>query len=267
MENNNTNSVTPKSSKRRKIVLISSAVVFVLFLVLIIFVFTKPKVVRFTNLMGASYIEDITIDKDGHIDAPTNPKLTGWDFVGWCTDQALENIIDINTYNFKSSTTLYAKWRLHRYVINYNANGGNLSLTDSNSPVEYFCEKCNALIIEDELVIKTENNKTTKHCKECNTKIDLENTDPLEGNYVQKFVFVMKHQKPVDHTWKHDFDYTKTPPLFVEYNANMGVNLITPTRKNYEFLGWYDNPEFNGDPITSIDIVNPQDITLYAKWQ
>jgi uncharacterized repeat protein (TIGR02543 family) len=34
----------------------------------------------------------------------------------------------------------------------------------------------------------------------------------------------------------------------------------------FSFVGWYDNPGFNGLPITQISADAPGDITLYAKW-
>ena len=55
--------------------------------------------------------------------------------------------------------------------------------------------------------------------------------------------------------------------MFILEHANLGVELVTPTRKNFTFLGWYDNPEFEGEPLTRINVTNPEDITLYAKWE
>ena len=45
------------------------------------------------------------------------------------------------------------------------------------------------------------------------------------------------------------------------------ITLPTPTRDYYTFSGWYDNKDFNGDPITSIDpTATHANVTLYAKW-
>ena len=38
--------------------------------------------------------------------------------------------------------------------------------------------------------------------------------------------------------------------------------LVVPKRIYYVFDGWYDNPEFTGEKITSTD----KDIEVYAKW-
>ncbi len=68
----------------------------------------------------------------------------------------------------------------------------------------------------------------------------------------------------------------------IEYNLNGGTNdsrnpdtynmktptisLYTPTRTGYDFDGWYDNPEFDGDRINKIQQGSIGDKTLYAKW-
>ena len=46
-----------------------------------------------------------------------------------------------------------------------------------------------------------------------------------------------------------------------------GLELPTNLKlRGYKFIGWYDNKEFNGDPITRIDDVSKK-IILYAKWE
>ena len=46
--------------------------------------------------------------------------------------------------------------------------------------------------------------------------------------------------------------------------AHPRVLLNEPYRQNYKFGGWYDNPEFNGSALTSINVTS--DMTVYAKW-
>jgi uncharacterized repeat protein (TIGR02543 family) len=40
-----------------------------------------------------------------------------------------------------------------------------------------------------------------------------------------------------------------------------------PGRRGYAFRGWYDNPGFEGDPVTTIPHGSAGDVTLYAKWE
>ena len=42
------------------------------------------------------------------------------------------------------------------------------------------------------------------------------------------------------------------------------VTLHTPFKEGYKFLGWYDNPECTGTPITTVNASTTG--TLYAKW-
>ncbi len=48
----------------------------------------------------------------------------------------------------------------------------------------------------------------------------------------------------------------------ITVDAPVGV----PTKLGYEFLGFYDNPEFEGQAISSVSGSLKGDITLYAKW-
>ncbi len=47
-------------------------------------------------------------------------------------------------------------------------------------------------------------------------------------------------------------------------------NLITPleaTYTGYTFIGWYDNAEYEGEPVNFEEYTANQDITFFAKWQ
>jgi uncharacterized repeat protein (TIGR02543 family) len=77
--------------------------------------------------------------------------------------------------------------------------------------------------------------------------------------------------------------YARWAKLFnVTYELNGGVNdpenkaiiseadlpftLAEPTREGYDFLGWYENADLSGSPVTMLaDLTG--DITLYAKWE
>ena len=53
----------------------------------------------------------------------------------------------------------------------------------------------------------------------------------------------------------------------VEVNLTMPVGeLPTTTREGYVFMGWYDNAEYTGSPVTAEYVINEMNVTLYAKW-
>ena len=51
------------------------------------------------------------------------------------------------------------------------------------------------------------------------------------------------------------------------YKETIGATLPTPTKEGYNFLGWYDNNEFNGVAYTAISTTANTDLTFYAKWE
>ena len=44
------------------------------------------------------------------------------------------------------------------------------------------------------------------------------------------------------------------------------IELPNPIKNGFEFIGWYDNSKFTGDPITSLQTGSIGDFILYAKW-
>lgn len=50
----------------------------------------------------------------------------------------------------------------------------------------------------------------------------------------------------------------------VAYRSGVQVVLPIPTYTSHDFLGWYDNNSFTGNPITSV--VMTANKTVYAKW-
>ena len=102
------------------------------------------------------------------------------------------------------------------------------------------------------------------------------------GKYSQQVIlssqFYREKYGPIEFTKDYESDlklYYK-----INYNLDGGVNstlnpnfyneerisLNPPTKVGYKFEGWYDNPEFSGDPISEIDSQFTGDKTFYAKW-
>ena len=56
---------------------------------------------------------------------------------------------------------------------------------------------------------------------------------------------------------------TSAPKSYIEGDS---FSLLTPYRDSDMFLGWYDNPEFTGEPIENITETTKGDLVLYANW-
>lgn len=51
-----------------------------------------------------------------------------------------------------------------------------------------------------------------------------------------------------------------------QYTFGVGTRLPVPVKESYEFGGWYEDPSFEGEPITAIGNDDDGDKQLYAKW-
>ena len=73
-------------------------------------------------------------------------------------------------------------------------------------------------------------------------------------------------------TYVSDEECTHTNPALHTYGESIELTEAVATANTtagaivFSFVGWYDNPGFNGLPITQISADAPGDITLYAKW-
>ena len=54
---------------------------------------------------------------------------------------------------------------------------------------------------------------------------------------------------------------------YTEYTIKKEVKLPEPTKKGYEFLGWYDNAAFEGKAVKNIPKGSTGDKTFWAKWE
>jgi uncharacterized repeat protein (TIGR02543 family) len=81
---------------------------------------------------GGSSVSGLTQDYDSSVSAPSNPTKSGYTFAGWFSDEGL-----LSTYTFNKmpgeNITLYAKWTLNTYTINFTLNGGTLGANQITS--------------------------------------------------------------------------------------------------------------------------------------
>ena len=51
-----------------------------------------------------------------------------------------------------------------------------------------------------------------------------------------------------------------------EYSLVEEAALPIPTKTGYTFAGWYENPEFSGDPVKDVPTDSTENLNFYAKW-
>ena len=56
-------------------------------------------------------------------------------------------------------------------------------------------------------------------------------------------------------------------PAYFDKASGTDLSEVIPTKDGYEFLGWYETPDFSGAAVTLIGKNRGNAITLYAKWE
>ena len=149
---------------------------------------------------------------------------------------------------------MYAIWKLTNYKITYNLNGG---VNNELNPETYTMKKA-----------VTFYEPTKERCDFLGWYLD--------SNFKTKVTGIAKGtkgNKEVYAKWSEGY-------LVINYNLDGGTNndnnvnkfwendevtLYNPTKKGYNFEGWYTDEEFN-NKIEKIESGTEEDVNLYAKW-
>lgn len=202
-----------------------------------------------TNLTKYSYGKTTVL--------PTNYSKLGYTFAGWYDNQNLSG----NELTEISSTELgekkyYAKWIIKAYTITYDLNGG---VNDSSNPINYNVESDDI-----DLALPFQAGYTfTGWTYDAVTKPQLNVTisksstgnRTFTANWVPNTYILILEDNGGTGTSLTSYTYGTTTVLPTDY-----------TKPGYTFVGWYDNPEFTGRPITTLTSDKIGNLTLYANW-
>lgn len=219
-----------------------------------------------------TYGKDLTLSS-------TKPTRGGHTFLSWNTkaDGTGDTYQPGATYTHDQdggTVTMYAKWRVWKHTIHYNANSG------SNAPTDQTKTYGQALSLSSSK--PTRNGYTFLGW---NTKADGTGTDYASGaNYTHDqdggTVTLYAQWTP----WKHVLHYNKNVPtsstsqtvsnMPVDQTKTFGqlmtISNLVPTRKGYTFAGWYTQSNGTGtkyDPGSNYAAdQNGGTVNLYAKW-
>ena len=180
----------------------------------------------------------------------------GYTFKGWYLESAFENKIDNIEKGSIGNKTLYAKFDIQNYKINYLLNGGE----NGDNPTTYNVET-STIILKDAL----------------RQGYDFKGWY-LEESFSNKVIIVEKGNIG-DLTLYAKFTITT---YTINYNLNGGENGDNPssytindiiitlkdaTKIGYDFVGWFKDSKFaSNSKITSITKDTLNNYTLYAKF-
>jgi uncharacterized repeat protein (TIGR02543 family) len=191
---------------------------------------------------GGNDIADITgISHGSTIDLPI-PEKYGYTFMGWFMGQDINDMQFFNDSRLTSDLNLYARWQLNTYIVQF---------------------------IDDDMTVL--NIQEVKH--------GFSAIQPMNPNK-KGYVFL---------AWDQDFTMVTSDmviqaiygdsSLILSFETNGGqsispiysesglsIDLPIPYLEGYQFIGWYDNPDFTGTPVNIYDFTYYQSMVLYAKW-
>lgn len=188
-------------------------------------------------------------------DLPT-PYKDGTDFVGWydTADYSGEQVTKLKCVF--ATLRLYARWQDGECTIKYYLNGGAIKTPNPETVSTKETITLNAPMRVGYIFLGWFD--SADGGKEY-TEVGGENASNLTLYARWQRIDCMYKV-----TYETDGGINSTRNVAELYPDEL-VGLYAPVKVGYEFLGWYDNPEFSGKAYTYLYNVM-QDITLYAKY-
>ncbi|MBQ7977540.1 MAG: leucine-rich repeat protein [Clostridia bacterium] len=213
---------------------------------------------------------NITYDLDGGTPAPnaqssftqsdlplwlTVPTKQGYTFKGWFinADFSGNSLTEIPENAPLEDYKLYAKWEPITYTITFNYNDGTSPSTQSVYAGDTYT-----------LITPTRNGYTFKDW------YDYDNYQVVtSGTYnYNKDISITARWDIINYNINYNLNGGFLPNgTSTTYTINtLPLTLPTPTKENCSFMGWYDNADFNNEPIISLPKNVFKEYTLYAKF-
>ncbi len=217
------------------------------------------------NPIGGSYSVSVNLNGGTGINAedfisgsklvePTKqPTKKGCDFLGWYFDAEfkVEAEFDIQ---IKKNITIYAKWSEFNWTVTLVFGGGKDNI--------YVKVADKAKVTLPETLPTINGYQISGWYKEAAWTNKFSFTELIEDD-----ISIYAKWEIVNYTISYVFD--KGEPninTVYTYTINNSVALYDPTVIGYEFLGWYDNENFQGEAVTTISKGSYGNKTFYAKY-
>ncbi len=187
----------------------------------------------------------------------------GYTFHGWYTDESYTTPITAIPVNTKENKTVYAKFTINTYTIDYVLGAG---MTNSSSNIVSY-----NVNTDFELIAPTYKDGYSFdgwYIKDTDTKVEV----IVQGGALQQNLVLEARFDYTKYMISYNTDGGHMPDGAQDYYTveNVGSNafvLPTPIKPGYAFAGWYSDPNFTSSKITSVDGSKKENITLYANWR
>lgn len=199
---------------------------------------------------GKNY--DIALVKEGKtVVLPTElPSVDGYTFDGWFTDKDYTQAFNENA-EINQDVFVYAKLTPITYNIIYQADGG----THDN---------VNSFTVEDKVILfaATKNGYAFE-----GWYMDGYRVSYIPKGTCENVTLTAKYIKNgYDITYENVYGAENLNPNAYSVESD-DIVLTDPYLSGYEFKGWFNNEELQGEPITVIPKGSMGNLTLYAKFE
>ncbi|MBR2194666.1 MAG: InlB B-repeat-containing protein [Salinivirgaceae bacterium] len=175
-------------------------------------------------------------------------------FNGWAATPEGEVIADFGTLTTEGAT-FYAKWELHKYVLGWDANGGQFSGDYTQGEVEYGTEIVAPTATRD-------NYTPAGWGTTVNPDLNVNITTMPDSSVT--YVAIWLPNNYIVEWRKND----GTEDNYQATNVDFGNPIVAPEnpeRAHYQFLGWSETTD--GDVITEFGNMVSDHKIFYAQWQ
>ncbi|WP_312884318.1 InlB B-repeat-containing protein [Paenibacillus xylanilyticus] len=210
-----------------------------------------PRTITF-NSNGGSEVTEQTVSYGEKAIVPAVPTKAGHTFAGWFTDSGLSQAFNFNNTTVTEDITLYAKWTINSYTVNFESNGG--TAVDDQS-VQY----------RELATAPVDPTKEGHTFAGWFTDSDLSQAFEFESTTVTGDITL--HAKWTINSYTVNFESnggTAVDDQSVQY-GELATAPVDPTKEGHTFAGWFTDSglsqaiDFNNTAVTT-------DLTLYAKW-
>ncbi len=210
---------------------------------------------------GGTPIQPISSPYGQQITAPTVPTKVGYQFAGWYQEEGLINVWDFDVDVVEGDMTLYAKWTINQYNVQFDSRGG--SLVDPQI-VDY-----NAFALEPTVPTKVGYQFAGWYQEETLINAWRFDVDVVVGNMTLYASWVKQHDDLAVNLY---FDLNGgegiAPSMQALVPGSLAIKPEDPKRTGYEFSGWNTRADGKGDIWYFNKTTMPdQSVTLYAMWQ
>ena len=201
---------------------------------------------------GGTAVDDQSIPYNELAAAPADPTKPGHTFAGWFTDSGLSQAFDFDNTPVTGDLTLYAKWSINSYTVNFDSNGGT-AVDDQSIPY-------NELAVAPADPTKVGHNFAGWFTDSgLSQAFDFDNT-PVTG----KLTLYAKWTADKYTISFNTLGGSVVDDVSVEHGSKLTAP-ASPSRSGYTFSGWYVDPELK-TPFDFDQTEMTADLNLYAKW-